>query len=64
MPITNKKIYMIDNEPVTPMELIKKAVEIDTGFSENPFRQTSNAANVLRNYGYVVTENPREAQRG
>lgn len=58
MPITNNKIYMIDDKPVSPKELIEQAKIVDEEFGEDGFLLTSVAAGILKNSGYVVEENP------
>ena len=58
MPMTDKKIYMIDDEPVSPKELIEQAEALDEAFSNDWLKQVSVAANILRDSGYSVTKNP------
>ena len=50
----NEKKYLIDDEPSSAKDIIKKATEYDANFSSNPIKQTSVAAGILRDYGISV----------
>lgn len=54
MPITNEKIYTIDDEPVTPKELISRARLLDPKYDADWMQTTSRAADILRRNGYSV----------
>lgn len=54
----DKKIYLLDGEPVSARGLIKMARSIDSDFATNWLQQTSVAAGILRNSGYIVADNP------
>ena len=57
MTMTTKKIYKIDDKPVSPHELIAAACEADKPFSVLFMKTTSRAATILRKYGHTVTTN-------
>lgn len=58
MALDDTKKYRINGEPVTAHRLIAEAACIDDGFDNDWLKSTSRAASILREYGYVVDENP------
>ena len=60
--MTAKK-YLIDGNPVTAKELIVEACAWDDCFANDWLKETSVAANILRENGFRVEENP-EAIKG
>lgn len=48
--------YIIDQEEVTPRELIDRAVKIDASFAFGCVKTTSRAAKILRRAGHQVEE--------
>ena len=52
------KKYRIDGDPVTSSQLIRAAAAIDETFANDWLKQTSVAANILRDNGHVVDDNP------
>jgi len=57
------KKYHIDNEPVSAMELIDRARQLDPEFDASRFYQTSVAARILRDSGHVVGVCPAEENK-
>lgn len=55
MPLSNKKQYLLDGEPVTARELIGAASAIDDEFAADWMKSTSAAATILRNNGSEVS---------
>ena len=49
-----EKKYTIDDEPASALDIIKKAKELDYRYGRDGFCLTSEAAQVLRDNGYVV----------
>ena len=47
--------YVVDGNIIGWVELIMMAENIDPGFSERQIKQTSEAAAILREYGYSVS---------
>ena len=60
MSLTTDKIYKIDDKPVSPMELIDYASEIDKPFNLMVLKRTSLAAAVIRSHGHTVTVNEQK----
>ena len=54
----NEKQYMIDDEPASANDIIRKAKELDTDYGSDGICQTSVAAGVLRRNGHTVGHNP------
>jgi hypothetical protein len=54
----NEKKYMIDDEPASANDIIRKAKELDTDYGSDGFCQTSVAADVLQRNGFSVWHNP------
>lgn len=52
------KQYMIDNEPVSADELIKRAKDIGYDGDAYGVFYTSGSARVLREHGHTVEKNP------
>jgi len=52
----NEKTILIDNEPVSPNELIYRARGLNLEFEESSFRSTSWAGNILRENGHEVEQ--------
>jgi len=54
----NEKRYMIDNEPASAQDIIRKAKELDDDYGSDGIYQTSFAARILRLNGYEIKDNP------
>lgn len=52
------KPYLIDDEPVTPRELIARAMPYSETFAQTWLKRTSVAASILREHGHRVENNP------
>lgn len=53
----NGKKYLIDNVPASARTIITEAKKLDSNFGNDGLCCTSDAANILRNYGHIVAEN-------
>ena len=53
-----EKKYLIDDEPASARDIIKKAKALDDRYGADGFCTTSGAAQVLREHGHSVSENP------
>ena len=62
MILTNGKTYLIDDESVTPTQLIMRAGKLDTKFANSWIKQTSVAAFILRRNGHKVGENKTQEE--
>jgi len=60
-PITSPKEYLIDDEPVTWTELIKRGYALENHEGED-IKSTSQAAEILRRHGYKVGRNDKVEQ--
>ena len=53
----SKLPYLLNGTPISASGLIAEAASISYGFSTSFVKQTSVAANILRDNGYLVEEN-------
>ena len=54
----NEKKYLIDDEPASARDIINKAKTLYDEYGAGGFCTTSGAAQILRQHGYCVSENP------
>ena len=50
--------YLCDNEPVSANDLIRLASDYDDDFAGDWLKQTSVAAQILREHGHTIENNP------
>lgn len=53
----NELKYLLDDKPMSAIGLIEKASELQKDFGSDGIKTTSEAANILRKFGYTVQEN-------
>ena len=56
------KKYLLNGEPASAMDLIQKAIELDSIYANSWVHTTSMAAQILRNNGYTV-EDPTKKEK-
>jgi hypothetical protein len=54
----NDKKYLVDGEPMSAIELLNLASDLNSNFRRCVIQRTSIAVTVLRAYGYTVDYNP------
>lgn len=58
----DEKKYMIDNEPASATDIIRKAAKLDPDYGEGGICLTSIASGILRRHGHTVGRNPDYAE--
>lgn len=54
----DEKKYLLDDKPVSALELINRASKLDMDLRSVGLVMTNGAANILRRAGYMVGYNP------
>jgi len=51
------KMYLLDDEPISAIELIKLASDYDRDYKDESLKTTSKAADILRKHGHIIGYN-------
>jgi hypothetical protein len=54
----NDKMYMVNGVPASANDIIRQAEYYSDEFANGWLKQTGVASDILRDYGYEVSENP------
>ena len=60
----DEKRYLIDDEPASAQDIIRRAKELDDDYGSDGIYQTSFAARILRLNGNVIKDNPNYTPKG